>query len=71
MPGQIISAGSETLPPPDERENVKPEQTVDVDVPVLGSKVRITYMLRKYRHYKSHYWSWVALRADLIEDRNN
>ena len=67
MPGQIISEGSATLPPPDERENVKPERTVDVDVPVLGRKVRITYVLRKYRHYRSSYWSWVAIRADVME----
>jgi hypothetical protein len=29
--------------------------------------VRITYMLRKYRHYTSSYWSWVAVRADFID----
>lgn len=65
VPGEVIAAGSATLPAPSENEKHRPERTVEVDVPHLG-KMRVTYMLKKYRHYKSNYWNWLAARADLI-----
>lgn len=67
VPGEIISAGISALPPPSEAESFKPERTVDLDVPDLGGKVRITYLLKKFRHYRSSYWNWSVVRADPVD----
>lgn len=63
VPGEVIAAGSATLPVPSENEKHRPGRTVEVDVPQLG-KMRVTYMLKKYRHHKSSHWGWLATRAD-------
>ena len=67
VPGQNISDGSSTLPKPSEAEKHKPERKVEIDSPELGLRVRITYRLNTYRHYKSSYWSWSAVWADVVE----
>jgi hypothetical protein len=54
------------LPSPSEAENFRPERMVEIDVPNLGGKVRLTYALRKHRHHKTTRWSWVALWAEPI-----
>jgi len=66
VPGEVIAAGSATLPPPSAAESAKPERTVEMDVPTLGGKVRIKYVLKSYRHYKSSHWRWSAEWADLV-----
>jgi hypothetical protein len=67
VPGELIAAGMNTLPVPAESENFKPQRTVDIDVPNLYGMVRITFRLKKFRHYRDSYWRWSVERADLID----
>lgn len=67
VPGELIAAGSATLPPPAASENHKPTRTADIEVPELGGLVRLTYTLKLYRHHKSSRWAWQVVRADAIQ----
>jgi len=62
--GEIIAAGSNSLPPPSPSEVYKPERHVEVEVPNLGTKMCLTYVLNEYRHHKTRTWAWTVVRAD-------
>lgn len=64
VPGQSIAAAFHKLPPP---EAAGPDQaSADVEVPWLGL-IRIGFVKFKVRHYKHAHWSWLVVRADLVE----
>lgn len=67
VPGEIIAAAIRALPPPSEGEKARPERSVEVDVPDLGGKVRITYTLKRFRHHKTSTWAWSVVRADPVD----
>lgn len=62
---EAVVRGSKTLPPPCQAEAGNPLRTVDLDSGDRGM-VRITYELGSYRHRRSSFWHWRAVRADLI-----
>ena len=61
--GPHISQGSNLLPTASASEAAEPRRSVVLDVPDLGP-VRITYQLNSYRHYRNHFWHWVAQHAE-------
>ena len=67
VPGDLIANGSATLPKPSLAEHHQPERLVEIDVPTLGHRVRITYRLQKYKCHRDIYWRWSAEWADAVE----
>lgn len=63
VPGEEISAGSKSLPPPAAGQ---PEyMTADIDTARLG-RIRIVYQLMSYKRRKNVYWFWCAKHAALL-----
>lgn len=65
MDADAISAALRTCPPAGKGERT-PRREVTLLVPGRG-QVRFTMELSNYRHKRSTFWHWVAVRADLVQ----
>ena len=66
--GDTIGGSSKTLPSPCAAEMHTPLREVEVEVSIRGGIgiASITYQLKEYRHHKSHWYGWTAIRADAV-----
>lgn len=63
VPGNLIASAMQRMPTAGPELQGEAERTVLVDVPDHGW-VRLTLRLDSYKHGRSRFWHWKAVRAD-------
>ncbi|MBX3653178.1 MAG: hypothetical protein KF686_03270 [Ramlibacter sp.] len=65
VPGDVVAAGIQQLPPVPAAGEASPPRQVDLQAPGLGL-VRVTYAICRYKHGRSRFAFWRAVRAETI-----